>query len=59
MNNNEKEIADTLNCFFKQFSFDDSYTQIVLEEIFREILSEKSNLHISGSERQERDQNDH
>lgn len=58
MNSKEKEIADTLNCFFKQFVFDDSHTQIVLEEVLREILSEKSNLHISSPQRQEGHQDD-
>lgn len=52
MNTKEEQIADSLNCFLKQFGFIDIYTQIVIEEVFKELLNE-SNLCLSGEERQE------
>jgi hypothetical protein len=47
-----EEIADTLSCFFDQFGSMDLYTQIVIEEIFKELMDEP-NFHIPSEERQE------
>ena len=54
--NKEKEVAETFNCFLNQFGSVDLYTQIVLEELLREILNDKSNSRIPSEKRQERDQ---
>jgi hypothetical protein len=51
LSSKEDEIKDTINSFFKQFGNSDIYTQIVLEEFFRELFNEKSDLHISSTER--------
>ena len=51
MNDKEKEITETLLSFFSQFETFDIYTEIVLEEFFKELLHEQQNLHISGEER--------
>jgi|688.fasta_scaffold192874_2 hypothetical protein len=52
----ENEIINkTIDCFLLNFGDLDFHTRIVLEELFREIMDEKSNIHISGSERQEGD----
>lgn len=58
MNSKETEIKETINSFFDQFGIKDLYTQIVLEEFFKELFNEESNLHISGESRQERDKDD-
>jgi len=52
MNDKEKQIVDTLVSFFGQFETFDVYTEIVLEEFFKELLDEQQNLHISCTERQ-------
>lgn len=49
----EKIINKTLDCFFENFKSCDFYTKIVLEELFKEIMNEKSNIYISGEKRQE------
>jgi hypothetical protein len=41
MNDKQKEIFETFDCFLKQFEKYDEITQIVLEEFFKELLSEK------------------
>ena len=50
---NEKTVDDTLELFFNQFGKIDIYTKIVLEEFFKEILNEKSNVYLSSEEKQE------
>lgn len=45
---------DAVDSFFKQFGKFDVYTQIVLEEFFKELLDEQAlSLHISGEVGQE------
>ena len=51
----EKDIKETINSFFEQFGKTDIYTQIVLEEFFKELYNEKSDLHISCEKRQKGD----
>lgn len=46
----ENEIKDTINCFVDQFGFLDIYTQIVLEEFFKELYNEQ-NLCLSSEKR--------
>lgn len=46
-----KKNDDTLEIFFNQFGEIDIYTKIVLEEFFKELLNEKSDVHISGEKR--------
>ncbi len=50
--NKDQEIADALGDFFNQFGSMDLYTQIVLEELLKELLNEsKSNIHIPSEKR--------
>lgn len=51
MDDKEKQIVDTLVSFFGQFEDFDIYSQIVLEEFFKELLDEQQNLHIPGKKR--------
>lgn len=37
----DQEVSQTIQAFFGQFGTFDIYTQIVLEEFFQELLSEK------------------
>lgn len=46
-----KLINETLESFFENFGSLDIYTKIVLEEFFKEIMNEKSSLHIFGEKR--------
>jgi len=39
LNDKEKELEETIDEFFKQFGNFDIYTQIVLEEFFKEICN--------------------
>jgi hypothetical protein len=48
----DEEVQDTLKCFFNQFGFIDFYTQIVLEEFFKELLNDKSDVCLFSEERQ-------
>jgi hypothetical protein len=46
--------TDAIDSFFKQFGKFDIYTQIVLEEFFKELFDEQElSLHISSKTRQE------
>lgn len=58
MNSKETEIKETINSFFDQFGIKDLYTQIVLEEFFKELFNEESNLHISGESGQKGNKDD-
>lgn len=53
MNKKEDEIKDTIDCFLDQFGSGDIYTQIVLEEFFRELFNEKYNIRLPSEKRQE------
>lgn len=42
------DVEDALKKFFIAFGTIDEHTQIALEEFFKELLNEKSSLHLSG-----------